>query len=807
MRTQFIRRLAVLPDIKSLSASTRRQRSIPRSPVELLERRRLLSTVTVTSGADAIDYSSSVTITQLNSTPVTLRDAINAANNTGGNNTIVFDSSLASSTISIGSTGDGTFGPSAFAVRSQITIDGAAAPGLVIARNTGTTGSGLRLFYVTSAGNLTLENLTVSNGLALGGSSGDGAGAAGLGGSIVNAGTLTVVQDTFSGNRAVGGIGCTLSNSQGGGGLGGPSTGTSGGGPNGGGYNGNGNGFSGGFGGGGGLGYTGGGVGGFGGGGGAGAGTNGGNGGFGGGGAYPSGTAGFGGGSSSGGGAGLGGAIFNYGGSVTIANSTFATNSAIGGAARNLGTAGRGLGGAIFNLNGSVLVTNTTLAYNSATSGGAIYSLGDNGVATQSGPALPHTAATVILNNSILAESSGGNDFIQNTNDSSGTGTKSGTVSSSGTSNIIQTAASGANGFGGTAVSANPLLAGGAVASYGGPSQTFALLPGSPAIDAGTDSLAVLNGVALSTDQCGNNRMQNVSVDIGAFECSGFTITVTGGNNQVAQAGHAFASSLAVNVTSNGRSINLAGAAITFTAPSTGASATFASNPIALNSSGGGTVVATANSTAGDYTVSVSGAGITAPASFSVSNVIAPVIITNPLSQSVAAFQSVTLFTAALGSPSPTVQWEMSTDGGTTFTAIANVTTATLTVTVSGTQNGNQYRAVFSNDGGTTTTTAATLTVTRLVPTLTITGGGVYSGSACSASSTITGAGSGAMPAHPWKAFLQTYRTTAALLQPVLRYWGHRLMLAPTPHWPALQAALTIYHSQRRRRFRLHRAL
>ena len=75
-----------------------------------------------------------------------------------------------------------------------------------------------------------------------------------------------------------------------------------------------------------------------------------------------------------------------------------------------------------------------------------------------------------------------------------------------------------------TVFSDTPLL--GALANNGGPTQTHALLPGSPAIDSGSNALAVdQNGIPLSTDQrgAGFDRIQNngsgVSrVDIGAFE-------------------------------------------------------------------------------------------------------------------------------------------------------------------------------------------------------------------------------------------------------------------------------------------------
>ena len=53
----------------------------------------------------------------------------------------------------------------------------------------------------------------------------------------------------------------------------------------------------------------------------------------------------------------------------------------------------------------------------------------------------------------------------------------------------------------------------------GGPTQTMALLDGSPAIDAGSDALAWDGGHELTDDQRpGHPRIFGSSVDIGAFE-------------------------------------------------------------------------------------------------------------------------------------------------------------------------------------------------------------------------------------------------------------------------------------------------
>lgn len=87
----------------------------------------------------------------------------------------------------------------------------------------------------------------------------------------------------------------------------------------------------------------------------------------------------------------------------------------------------------------------------------------------------------------------------------------------------------------------------------------------------------------------------------------------------------------------------------------------------------------------------------------------AAVVTQNPTAQAGCAGGMVTFTAAASGSPTPTVQWQVSTDGGLTFTDIPGATSTSLTVTVN---PGRQYRAVFTSlCGGTATTTVAALNV------------------------------------------------------------------------------------------------
>jgi uncharacterized repeat protein (TIGR03803 family) len=98
----------------------------------------------------------------------------------------------------------------------------------------------------------------------------------------------------------------------------------------------------------------------------------------------------------------------------------------------------------------------------------------------------------------------------------------------------------------------------------------------------------------------------------------------------------------------------------------------------------------------------------------------APTVTLSPSNQTVTAGQNVTLTAAASGGPTPTVQWQVSTDGGKTFTNISGATSTTLTLSnVQASEDGYQYQAVFTNNLGTATTSAATLTV-QYAPIVTI---------------------------------------------------------------------------------------
>jgi hypothetical protein len=100
----------------------------------------------------------------------------------------------------------------------------------------------------------------------------------------------------------------------------------------------------------------------------------------------------------------------------------------------------------------------------------------------------------------------------------------------------------------------------------------------------------------------------------------------------------------------------------------------------------------------------------------------APAIASQPSDQTVVHGQQVTFGAAATGRPEPTVQWQVSTDGGSTWSSVTGATTTTLSFGASRAQNGNLYRALFTNGCGSTSSQAATLTVNKAQTATTITG-------------------------------------------------------------------------------------
>jgi hypothetical protein len=219
-----------------------------------------------------------------------------------------------------------------------------------------------------------------------------------------------------------------------------------------------------------------------------------------------------------------GGGIYNQG-DLTISGSTISENAAS--SPYNSGIAAQG--GGIYNYNngGTLALNNSTLSGNSATSSGDVV------CAPSYGGGIYSVSKTLTINNSTLSGNYArdcfggglgggiyGNVTLQNTivanspygGNCDGTMTSNGyNLSSDNTCNFHQT---------GDLNNTNPLL--GPLQNNGGPTQTEALLDGSPAIDSGNPSGCTDGqGHLLDTDQRGMprpDREDSGGCDRGAYE-------------------------------------------------------------------------------------------------------------------------------------------------------------------------------------------------------------------------------------------------------------------------------------------------
>jgi len=205
----------------------------------------------------------------------------------------------------------------------------------------------------------------------------------------------------------------------------------------------------------------------------------------------------------------IGGGINQNGMLLTLTNSTVSGNTASG--------AGNAAGGIFISGPSTLTLTNSTVCNNTVSASG-------------SGGGISNNGSTVNLRNTIIA-----NNTI-----SSGSGPDLNGTFNSQDYNLIRNT-SGAS-FSGTTThnltGVDPLL--GPLANNGGSTQAHALLPGSPAIDAGNN--CVLNNScspalpsAITTDQRGaafnrsadGNGDGSATVDIGAYEVQSILVTNT----------------------------------------------------------------------------------------------------------------------------------------------------------------------------------------------------------------------------------------------------------------------------------------
>lgn len=115
-----------------------------------------------------------------------------------------------------------------------------------------------------------------------------------------------------------------------------------------------------------------------------------------------------------------------------------------------------------------------------------------------------------------------------------------------------------------------------------------------------------------------------------------------------------------------------------------------------------------------------SGTATTSAATITVLKDVVPKVTVQPAKKTVAPGATVAFGAGASGEPTPTAQWEVSTNGGSTWTNVSGGTATTvsggmattLIFAATAAENGWDYRAVFMNPGGSATTKMVALKVT-----------------------------------------------------------------------------------------------
>jgi hypothetical protein len=153
---------------------------------------------------------------------------------------------------------------------------------------------------------------------------------------------------------------------------------------------------------------------------------------------------------------------------------------------------------------------------------------------------------------------------------------------------------------------------------------------------------------------------------------------------------------------------------LTVSASGSGLSYQWRKNSLPINgaTSSTFTIPSAAASDSGSYDVVVTGTCGTATSTATALTVGGPPIITTqPVSQAAQVGGTITFSAAASGTPAPSIQWQISTNGGTAFTDISGATGPSLQVTASAGIDDDLYRAIFVNTCGTVTTQTVSVVV------------------------------------------------------------------------------------------------
>jgi hypothetical protein len=282
--------------------------------------------------------------------------------------------------------------------------------------------------------------------------------------------------------------------------------------------------------------------------------------------------------------------------------------------------------------------------------------------------------------------------------------------------------------------------------NYGGPTQTIALLPGSPALRAGT----ALSGVTF--DQRG--LPLDTPVDIGAFQSQGFLLSLASGTSpQSAPTGEAFANPLSVTVVARNPSEPVAGGIVTFAVQPNGggAAANLSATTAIIGADDRAMVTATANAIEGTYIVIVSAAGgLTVPpiSLTNLSNNLIHLAFTGLTDESVSFGTATVTLTGTLANGAhvpPPGEAVAVTLGGATQQALIGAgggfttTFATAGLTVAGSPYTINF--LYATDGTfASSSTMHTLTVTKARPSVSVSDpGGTFNNTVFPAMATVAG--------------------------------------------------------------------
>ncbi|HYV14123.1 MAG TPA: choice-of-anchor Q domain-containing protein [Pyrinomonadaceae bacterium] len=423
-----------------------------------------------------------------------------------------------------------------------------------------------------------------------------------------------------------------------------------------------------------------------------------------------------------------GGGCYNGLGTLNVINSTLNNNSAsngngggiITGSTLNIinstlhGNFAGGRGGAIYHnsFDAQISISQSTIVQNTSALGGGGVGNNNGGPiriintivahnVSNSGPDL--LGPFVTLGHNLLTNFTGSSGFTLGTNNANG--------------DLV----------GASFAPLSPLL--GPLQNNGGPTQTIALLPGSPAINAGDNCVMSAGGcltTPLTTDQRGISRQVNQTVDMGAFESRAFTISVVSGTPQSKAVNTLFAPLVVTVNSASGDPV--AGGLVLFKSPAFGPSAVFATGTNGIDASiapnGQTSTSPTANGIAGgpyEVTATISGTAISA--SFNLTNTQAATTTTVTSSANPSDLTQSVTFTATVtstGTPTGFVQFKID---GTNFGSLVPLSGGVATISTAAlTAGAYSVSADYSGDSNFTPSsgTLSSPQIVRLPPALSI---------------------------------------------------------------------------------------